>query len=458
MNNLKITNGVLVLLFALMLNACTKKDDLTKPILGLEGDSVEKTVLDNWLFINFTSPYNMDVKYRWDRSDFGVQYTLVPADTAKVRSIMNVVKSAWIDIYVDEVNEAFVKRFSPKQYQLVGSLRYNGSTVTLGEAEGGSTVRIFNVNEFSTSNRDGVKRVLKTIHHEFTHILNQNINYPLVDYQSITPGGYIGTWNQTSLADAREEGFITNYSKAAPGEDFAEMASIMITEGRLGYEEILSSISSPEAVASIRRKQEIVVTYFRQVWNIDLFRLMDRCEAAINKIVPPPPPPGLETMLGHDLMYTFMLVDTFNIDIQSAGFKAAYAEASEQLGTYGGAGRYIESLTMYFDDANSLRLKVHYKNPGRPTSNYSGDFAYSYSINAAGVISLTYLGPPAEEITANNNGRVIEKYIVKLTEEYFQNDFKMDWPAGQPSGDLPLLGGFYPVNSPSDYFIGDLQN
>ena len=64
------------------------------------------------------------------------------------------------------------------------------------------------------------------------------------------------------------------------------MASIMITEGRTGFEEILSTIVSPAAVESIRKKQEIVVTYFKQVWNIDLFHLMDRCEAAINEIVP----------------------------------------------------------------------------------------------------------------------------------------------------------------------------
>ncbi len=445
-------------LFAVVFTACSKKDNLNKPILGLGGDDYEKTVLDNWIYTNFTQPYNMDVKYRWDRSDFGIQYTLVPVDTARVRAIMNVVKLAWIDLYVQEVNEAFIKKLSPKQYQLVGSLRYNGNTVTLGEAEGGSTVRLFDVNEFFITDRAKVKRVLKTIHHEFTHILNQNINYPIVDFQSITSAGYIGTWNQTSLADAREEGFITNYAKAAPGEDFAEMASIMITEGRLGYEAILNGIASAEAKVAIRRKQEIVVTYFKQVWNIDIFRMMDRCEAAINSIVPPPPPPGLHTQLGFGKLYSNMKVDTFEINTQPAAFKKVFADASLQLGTYGNAGRFIEYFTLYFDAADKARLRVRYKNPSNLASNYDADFAYALSVNSSGVATLEYLGPPAESVTVNNNGRAIENYVTKLTKDYLVNNFQLDWPGGAPSKVPPLLGGFYPVNNTGNYFLGSLAN
>jgi substrate import-associated zinc metallohydrolase lipoprotein len=458
MRNFKITYLLFVLLSIIVLNGCTKKDNLNKPILGLEGDSTEKTVLDDWLYKNFTQPYNMDVKYRWDRSEFGIQYTLVPVDTARVRAIMSVVKAAWIDLYVQEVNEAFVKKLAPKQYQLVGSLRYNGSTVTLGEAEGGSTVRIFDVNEFFTSDRTKVKRVLKTIHHEFTHILNQNINYPLVDFQSITAGGYIGTWNQTSLADAREEGFITNYAKAAPGEDFAEMASIMITEGRAGYEAIISSISSAAAKASIRKKQEIVVTYFKQVWNIDIFRMMDRCEAAINGIVPPPPPPAMYTKVGFGLLYTNAKVDTFEITNQPVYFKKVFADASLQLGTYGNAGRFIEFFTLYFDAVDKVRLRIRYKNPSNLASNFDADFAYGLSVSPSGATTLVYQGPPTESVTANNNARTIETYVTKLTKDYLVNVFQMDWPGGIPAAAPPILGGFYPVNNSGNYFLSILAN
>jgi substrate import-associated zinc metallohydrolase lipoprotein len=447
-----------ITLMILVFASCKKSEDLSKPILGLEGDTWETTPLDQWLKTNFTSTYNMNIKYRWDATEYGVQYTLVPPDTAKVRAIMTVVKQAWIDLYAAEVSETFVKKYGPKEYQLVGSLRYNGSTVTLGEAEGGSTVRLFNVNAFSLTDREKVKRVLKTIHHEFAHILHQTINFPYVDYQSITKSGYIGTWNQTSVAEAREEGFITNYAKASPNEDFVEMTSIMITEGRVGYEAIVSSIASAEAKAAIRAKQDIIVSYFKQVWNIDIFSMMDRCQAALDAIVPPPPPPPLHSQLGSGKIYSTVKVDTLVLSGLSRTFLDAYKAGSLQLGTLGNAGRFIEFLTFYFDAPDKLRLRIQYRNPSNLTSVFNADFAYDMSISNDGVVTLTYVGPPAEAVTVNNNARTIEPYVTSLTQGYLQGQFQLDWPGGVPASSPPVLGGFYRVGNADDYFFGELGN
>jgi len=448
----KLIYTAVVLLTVGGLASCSKKDDLSKPILGLEGDSWAKTPLDEWLTNNFTIPYNMEVKYRWDASEFGVQYTLVPPDTARVRMLMSVVKSAWMDLYVAEVNETFLKKLAPKQYQLIGSLRYNGSTVTLGEAEGGSTVRIFDVNTFDIANREKVKRVLKTIHHEFTHILNQTINYPLVDFQSITKSGYIGTWNQTSVAEAREEGFISNYAKAAPGEDFAEMVSIMITEGRLGYAEILGGIKSEAAKAAIRQKETIVATYLKQVWNIDLYSMMDRCQAALSDLGAPP---SLHPYIGYGKAFPVVTVN-FADPMLNESFKTVAQAASAQLGTLGNAGRYIELFTLNFDQAGRVRLRITYRNPSSPTSIYNADFLYELTV-ADDIYTLVYQGPPAESVTENNNARTIQNYVTTLTRDFLEGQFRLAWPEeAPPVGEPPYYGGFYKVTDPTVYFLGAL--
>ena len=57
-------------------------------ILGLGGDTTPQTELDRWLFENITAPYNMEVKYRWDRSEVDLTYTLVPVKEEVVRAVM----------------------------------------------------------------------------------------------------------------------------------------------------------------------------------------------------------------------------------------------------------------------------------------------------------------------------------------------------------------------------------
>ena len=110
-------------------------------ILGLGGDTTPQTELDRWLFENITAPYNMEVKYRWDRSEVDLTYTLVPVKEEVVRPVMAGVVKGWIKPYEEVTkgtdNEAFIYKLSPKKFMLVGSAKYTGSTIVTGEAEGG---------------------------------------------------------------------------------------------------------------------------------------------------------------------------------------------------------------------------------------------------------------------------------------------------------------------------------
>jgi substrate import-associated zinc metallohydrolase lipoprotein len=112
------------------------------------------TELDAWLANNFTVPFNIEVKYRWDNSELNPYQTLVPPRVDKVQKVMEVVKSIWIDTYSEIAGADFIRKYSPKQFVLVGSASYNfDGSYTLGTADGGRKVVLYVVNSFDAGRR-----------------------------------------------------------------------------------------------------------------------------------------------------------------------------------------------------------------------------------------------------------------------------------------------------------------
>ncbi len=146
------------------------------------------TLLDSWLMNNFTQPFNIEVKYRWDASEADLYRTLVPPKVSQVQPLMEVVKDVWIDPYNALAGNSFIKTYCPKQFLLIGSARYNiDGTFTLGTAEGGRKVVLYVVNDFVPEDRTALKTMLHIVHHEFGHILNQKVSYPS-SFREITAG------------------------------------------------------------------------------------------------------------------------------------------------------------------------------------------------------------------------------------------------------------------------------
>ena len=131
-----------------------------------------------------------------------------------------------------------------------------------------------------------LKEMVHTMHHEFGHILHQNVLYP-VAFKNISIG-YTGTWFNSTDAEARAKGFITAYAQSAPDEDFVEMVSTMLAGANGGpngyddYEALLAQTGGPgtKAYADIKAKEAIVVDYFAKVWNIDFYALQRKCRLA----------------------------------------------------------------------------------------------------------------------------------------------------------------------------------
>jgi len=290
------------------ISSCEKdKDDLNAAddLLGLGGDTWESTPIDNWLYDSLVRPHNIQVKYKWDQSEFDVDKTLVPPDESKIIPIWSMLRQAWIQPYVDVLGLPFFNKYSPKLFALSGDFSYNANgSITLGTAEGGRKIVLYGANHFLvrgmagyTASRDSsfVKQFfLQTIHHEFGHILHQTIMYP-IEFKRVNPGLFSGNnWINITDANARRDGFVTAYASSGYDDDFVETIAIMLIEGRAGFDALINRIpagtsgngtTQAQAQTYLRQKEALVVSYFRQAWNIDFYTLQARCRTALERFI-----------------------------------------------------------------------------------------------------------------------------------------------------------------------------
>jgi substrate import-associated zinc metallohydrolase lipoprotein len=284
---------------ALLGIASCKKDKftpLTTPPVGLGGDTWVYDSIDQFIYDSLTVPYNMAVNYKWLPGQLDFPSDITPPDAAKVIPVIKALLSVAYAPYNQQTGSTvFLRHYLPKTLELAGSAEYlsNGARF-LGQAEGGTAMLLYEVNYYSRLQADSnaFKQMMHTMHHEFGHILHQNVMYP-VAFKTISTG-YTGNWYNISDADAREKGFITSYAQAAPDEDFVEMISSMLAGGENGpdggydeYEQLLTQAGPPDSTGkagpsyiAIKAKEAIVVDYFQRVWNIDFYALRAKCRTA----------------------------------------------------------------------------------------------------------------------------------------------------------------------------------
>jgi substrate import-associated zinc metallohydrolase lipoprotein len=293
-------------LFAMVvLAACSKEDDDlsgVQDIPGLGGDTWVPGSLDAWLHDTMTVPYNIEVKYKWDQFEFDVTKTLVPPKEEVVMPAIRAIHKVWIDNYINAAGAVFFKKYCPKFFILSGSASWNDNgTITLGTAEGGRKIVMYLLNDFRTKEMPGyrlsdtanVKQIFHVIEHEFGHILHQTKMYP-PEFKRICAGYYTGNWNNIEDAEARKDGFVTAYAMSNESEDFVEMISMMLIEGRAGFDRIVNSIpegfsvngsSQAQARERLRQKEAMVVAYFKASYNIDFYSLQDNTRKSIVQLL-----------------------------------------------------------------------------------------------------------------------------------------------------------------------------
>lgn len=427
-------------------------DQLHDPVLIDDGVGNE-TAIDMWLKENFLTPFNIEVKYKWDASEVDLYKSLVPPRVDKVKDVMGVVKRVWIDPYVTIAGKDFISQYCPKQFVMVGSPRYNfDGSLTLGTAEGGRKVVLYVVNDFAPGDQFKVKQMIHTIEHEFTHILNQTIAFPSA-FKEVTPGAYTANWSHVPLNVARESGFISSYAMASADEDFAEMVSMMLVEGKRAYENILSCETTNASYAALRKKEQIVVDYFNKAFGIDFYKLQGEVQKQIADVAPgaggdEPPPVLLKETWGFNKAYKVFNIDMLTIQ-QSNEFATRFIIDNQALHAYNLA--LDVNFSLAFTEENVLTLTLYYYNIGAETRTYKrADFLYSFepSLLEDTAVRISSVG-------GNDNAlELLEKGVVYVP-GYFHNDFNIDW-ATTCSG--YQYAGLFPLGAAGNYCLGILGN
>jgi substrate import-associated zinc metallohydrolase lipoprotein len=435
---------------ALLAGSCSDpyNDALDESKLNFpDNERPASTPLDNWLFDNFTAPYNIEVKYRWDASELAVTQTLVPPATDKVLSIMSIVKDTWVVPYTTEAGQTFLKTFCPKQFVLVGSPNFNSNgTITLGTAEGGRKIVLYVINDFEEDSRRKIKEQMHTVHHEFAHILHQNILYP-ANFKEITRGDYTADWTNISTAEAQSKGFITPYAMSAPDEDFVEIIAMMLTEGKRGFDRIVCSIPSATGQALIREKEQIVVAYFSNVYHIDFYKLQDRTDKAIDFYAPK----TLLAELGLNQAQNFneIRIDPAALPALPAAFKAIYDDAAYGLSAVEGAGRVLDFVLLYFTGDDQVLLEFVYHNASG--DQFAADFYYDITVDANHIVTFHNFG-------RNANADIVASGLQPLIDYFEDNTFYFDWIPNDSGGCVVDYGGIFPQGKPELYSFGLLKN
>ncbi|UCJ08137.1 carboxypeptidase-like regulatory domain-containing protein [Chitinophaga pendula] len=120
-----------------------------------------------------------------------------------------------------------------------------------------------------------MKLIQGIVSREFGNILYQPAKYP-AGFKHISFSLYCSSCEDVSDATAQNSGFVNAFAMRDPEQDFMQTMEIMLIDGRAGIERILDDISGVERDAAkerLRRKEAMVVQYFRDVWGMDFYQL-----------------------------------------------------------------------------------------------------------------------------------------------------------------------------------------
>ena len=269
---------------ATILALASCQQEQLNPESVIKDSRAEETEFDKWLDANLLGPYNIQVKYRYELPESNYSYWTTPADYDQSIVYAHLVKYLCVDTYDEVAGTEFTCSYFPKLFFLEGTFHFdNNGQMILGTAEGGRKIFLGGVNYLNYYLEDALESqdpgtlnefYFKTIHHEFTHILNQTKDFT-TDYKMISGTDYVlNAWNNTHHNDYLKYGFISQYSQHSDHEDFAEMLSTYIINTPEQWAAWMSAAGT-DGAAKIEKKLALVRSYMLDSWGIELDELRE---------------------------------------------------------------------------------------------------------------------------------------------------------------------------------------
>ena len=300
----KLIYSITFILAALAAWSCQR--DLIEEESVIKDSTVEMNDFDRWLEVNFLKPYNIEFKYRYALNESDMGYYTVPADVNSSVIYAHLVKYLCIDTYDEIAGVTFTRSYFPKMFFLIGTWEYrNNGSIVLGTAEAGKKIMLAGVNElplvfqyYEGAELDDYLNTyyIKTIHHEFTHILNRTKAFS-DSFKQITSATYVADACFDTDEYWRGRGYITAYAQSEPREDFAELLSEYVTHNAAWWADQISAASKETAevrktdpsaqdgATLIESKIDIVRNYMQDSWNIDIDVLRDIINRRMGDVV-----------------------------------------------------------------------------------------------------------------------------------------------------------------------------
>lgn len=250
----------LILAFGAISFTSCSDDKFTDSIFNTQVAELDSTVatypLDKFLVENYRKPYNVRFNYKIQDIGSDMNYNLTPCSYDQSITLAVLCKYLWYDVYKSVIGEEFLKKYTPRIIQVIGSPAYNptSGTIKLGTAEGGLKITLYNAQQLSPDNIDYMNEYFfKTMHHEFSHILHQNVNIP-TDFALMSNSLYNqSSWQDTPDSVALGSGFTSPYASSAVREDWVETIANYIVKDTITWNQMLSTASySWETVTTVK--------------------------------------------------------------------------------------------------------------------------------------------------------------------------------------------------------------
>ena len=257
--------------------SCSEDDLNAESVITI--DKKQTKDFDKWLTANFVNPYNLEFKYRYEYKETDANYYTIPAELNQAIEMAHLVKYLCLESYDEVAGIDFTRNYFPKMIFTIGEWEYrNNGTFILGTAESGKKILLTGVNYLDTYKSSPAALnhyYFKTIHHEFTHILNQTKEYS-AEFKLITGNSYVAdSWSKEPFnVGYLERGFISDYAQHSDTEDFAEMMSLYVTNSKEQWDEWMAE-AGENGAPLLQAKLDIVKSYMKDSWGVDMDKLRD---------------------------------------------------------------------------------------------------------------------------------------------------------------------------------------
>lgn len=268
--------------------AC-EKDDPSQPSIFANDTKIDSTAFDRWLSKTY-NPYNIRIIYRYQDYETDQTYNVIPAKMENVIALAKMMKHIWVDAYAEVAGIDFIKSYSPRIFQFIGSAEYRSDgAMVLGTAEGGLKITMFRVNAMDVNNIyiDSISPFpnsaavpidmnfwfFHTMHHEFLHILQQTKSYS-TDFNLVSAGKYhANDWINVKDEEAPLQGFVTGYASGESREDMAEIYATYVTHTPEAWEKVLKAGENGDDKSgreAIEKKLDLIKEYTKTSWGFEL--------------------------------------------------------------------------------------------------------------------------------------------------------------------------------------------